>query len=63
MRRLIKSLAITKFEKLQLSQDGLGKSDHKTWTQLYRLLLEAVYEIVEVEKSTRSVVNLVKALG
>jgi len=51
------------FEKLQLSQDGLGKSEHKTWTQLYLLLLELVYEIVEVEKNTRSVVNLVEALG
>lgn len=52
------------FEKLQLSQDGLGKSEHKTWTQLYLLLLELVYETVEVQKKgTSSVVNLVKALG
>lgn len=61
MRRLIKSLA--SLEKLQLSQDGLGKSEHKTWTQLYLLLLELVYETVEVQKGTSSVVNPVKALG
>lgn len=34
MRRLIKSLAISGFEKLQWSQDGLGKLEHKIWTQV-----------------------------
>lgn len=44
-----KPLAIIGYEKLQLSQDALRKSEHKTWTQFYLLLLEPVYEVAEVE--------------